>query len=62
MTEREFDELRQFAGLSRYAVDLGYKPPASLIRKGWLRHVIDNFYAITPAGSAALEAMRKGVA
>jgi hypothetical protein len=58
LTEHEFNELREYA--EGYATDRGYKPPASLVRRGFLERVVDNFYAITDSGRDVLQAMRQG--
>lgn len=58
MTEEQFTELRDYT--DGMPLSVGAKPSSSLIRNGWLRHVVDDFYEITPKGQEAFDRLRRG--
>ena len=60
MTEDEFSELRSYVDTSASCIDMGYRPRASLIRKGWLREVVPGCWQITPTGTSAFDAVVNG--
>ncbi len=60
MTESEFSELRAYYESAGSCIDMGYRPPASLIRHGWLREIVRGCWAITPAGASSFQAVVDG--
>lgn len=63
MTRRQLEQIRPWADPvdgKIHATDVGYAPPRGLVRAGYLRKVVDNFYIVTEKGLRELEALRTG--
>lgn len=64
MTRRQLEQIRPWADLMNgriaHATSVGYKPPAGLVRAGYLAHVVDDFYILTPKGAHEIEELRTG--
>lgn len=62
MKEREFGELRRYREAEGSCIsDWDFaKPSPVLRRKGWVREIVKDCWAITPAGVAAFDAVVNG--
>ncbi len=62
MREAEFSEMRSYAEDPDCCIDMGYRPGASLIQKGWLRETVRGCWQITPKGVHDFAAIVAGAA